>query len=96
MQWINLYVLSSFLSRNPHFEGSSKLARNACALWLQEAAQAAERQVTGLRDEHSKSLGELRSAVAAAKATRNSDLEIIERALTAAHDNHEAVWPALF
>ena len=58
---------------------------------VQEVASTAAKQLQALRQEHGSRMEEVAAAAAAAKETRDSDLEIIDRALSAAHDNHEAV-----
>jgi DNA repair exonuclease SbcCD ATPase subunit len=58
---------------------------------LQAAVDKVARELEGVRGEQAAALRELEAAAAAAKQNRDSDLEIIERALAAAHHNHEAV-----
>ena len=58
---------------------------------MQEAVEQMREQVRAAAQEHEARVRELEAAAVAVKDSRDSDLEIIERALGAAHHNHEAV-----
>lgn len=61
--------------------------------WLQEVLDKTAETARAAAAEQEARMHELEAAAAAVKASRDSDLEIIERALGAAHHNHEAVRP---
>ena len=87
---------AAIISMNTHCVCVEVVRNGVCItlLYVQEEVSRVTAELQQLREQQAVNKRELEDAAAAAKASRDSDLEIIERALTAAHTNHELVCSA--